>query len=484
MNYRMIFRMLGIILLTLAAILLLPLAVGLYYRENVTNFIITIGISALAGLLLYLIKPDSTDVYAPEGFAIVALGWLLMSLVGALPFYISGDIPSYMDAFFETVSGLSTTGATILNDVESLSRSCMFWRLFTHWLGGMGVLVFIMAVMPLSGDHSMHLMRAEVPGPIVSKLVPRARKSALILYGIYVVLTLLEAGFLMGGGMSFYDAILHACATAGTGGFSTRQAGIAAFNSLYIEMVVAVFMILFSINFNLYFLIIMGHAKDALKSEELHVFLIILISAIGLIALTIRSMYSGMGEALRHAFFNVATIVSTTGFGTVDFNLWPEFAKWILLVLMLIGGCAGSTAGGLKLSRVMILVKAAFADLRQTVHPRSVNIVRLEGQRVSTETVKVTLSYFVLYFLTLLLSAILISFDGMGTTTSLTASLACISNIGPGLDKVGPAGNYAAFSDFSKLIMSVEMLMGRLEIYPVLMLFYPKMWRLRNRRAR
>ena len=477
MNYKIVFHILGYIMIVLGALMLLPVAAGIYYGENIDGFLLTIAICFAIGLLLSRIKPNSANIFAREGFAVVSLGWITMSLLGAIPFVVSGDIPNYIDALFETVSGFSTTGATVLENVEELSRACMFWRIFTHWIGGMGVLVFIMAVMPMSGDHSMHLMRAEVPGPVVSKLVPRAKKSAKILYLIYIALTILETVFLMCGGMNFYEALLHAFSTAGTGGFSTRQAGIAAFNSLYIEMVVSVFMLIFSINFNIYYLILIGHAKEALKSEELKTFAGIVILAVVLISISVKSMYSGTGETLRHAFFNVSTIISTTGFATVDFNCWPEYAKWVLLVLMFIGGCAGSTAGGMKVSRIMILVKSAVADLRQMVHPRSVNIVRLDGRRVNVDTVNITQTYFVFYIIVLIASSILISFDKLGITTSFTASVACISNVGPGMAKVGPAENYSVFSAFSKLVLSVEMLMGRLEIYPVLMLFYPQMWK-------
>ena len=477
MNYKMVFHILGMILLALSALMLLPLFVGLYYGESVNNFFITIAGTAFIGALLTLIRSDSSQLYAREGFAVVALGWIFISVIGALPFYISGEISSYIDALFESVSGFTTTGSTILDDVEALSKSSAFWRIFTHWIGGMGVLVFVMAVMPLNGGHSMHLMRAEIPGPVVGKLVPRAKENAMILYNIYVALTIVEIILLRFGGMSLYEAVLHAFSTAGTGGFSTRQTSIAAFNSLYIEMVISVFMLLFSINFNLYYLLLLKQVKTVVKNEELRTFFGIVIAATILIALGIKNIYSGLGSALRYAFFNVSAVISTTGFATVDYNTWPEYARYLLLGLMIIGGCAGGTAGGLKLSRMMILVKSAAADLRQMVHPRSVNTVRLENVKVSDATVKITQTYFVLYFLTLVICAMLVSFDGRGLVTSLTASLASISNVGPGLDEVGPVENYADFSVFSKLVLSLEMLMGRLEIYPILMLFYPRMWR-------
>ena len=327
MNRRMICRVLGLILACEAALLILPTVAGLCYGESVTHFLITMALSGALGFLLTRVKPYSDVIYAKDGFVVVSLGWVLMSMIGALPFVLSGDIPNYIDALFETVSGFTTTGASILEDVEGLSRGCMFWRSFTHWIGGMGVLVFIMAVLPMSGEHSMHIMRAEVPGPTVGKLVPRLRQTAKILYLIYIAMTLLEMLLLLLGGMSFYDALLHAFATAGTGGFSTRAASIAAFDSLYLEMVIAVFMVLFGVNFNLYFLLLIGRWKDALKSEELHWYLGIIAASVMAIALGISKMYGGLATGLRHAFFYVASITSSTGFGTVDFVTWPEYCK-------------------------------------------------------------------------------------------------------------------------------------------------------------
>ena len=468
MNYKMIFHMLGVLLLCLAALMLLPLVVGLCFGESVRNFLIPIGISALAGGALFLIKPDTTRIFAREGFAIVSLSWIVLSLVGALPYVLSGDIPNYIDAVFETVSGFTTTGATIIDNVEAVSKAGNCWRCFSHWIGGMGVLVFIMAILPMSGEHSMHIMRAEVPGPVVGKLVPRAKKTAATLYIIYIVLTLAEAVLLKLGGMSFYEAMLHAFSTAGTGGFSTRAASIAGFNSVYIEIVIATFMLIFSVNFSIYFLLLHGRTKEAFKNEELRVFLCIVLGAVLLITIGIAPMYGGFLQGLRHAYFNVASIVSTTGFGTEDFTRWPEYTCWVILLLMFIGGCAGSTAGGMKLSRVVVAVKTVRFDFKQMLHPRSVNIIRLDGQRVEDSTVKAILTYFALYIITILICAALISFDNLGITTSFTASLACLSNIGPGMAKVGPAGNYTIFSQFSKIVLSAEMLLGRLEIYPLI----------------
>lgn len=477
MNYRMISRVLGLILLFLAALMLLPAAAGLYYGENVLNFMITIAVTAAIGFLLSRSKPRTTALFARDGFVIVGLGWILLSLLGALPFVLSGSIPNYIDAVFETVSGFSTTGATILEDIEGLPKGDSFWRMFTHWIGGMGVLVFIMAVMPMSGEHSMHIMRAEVPGPTVGKLVPRTKKTASILYLIYISMTALETVLLLCGGMGFYDALLHSFATAGTGGFSTKAASIAAFDSVYIEMVIATFMLLFGINFNLYFLLLIGRVRDFFKNEELHWFFSIIVLSVLAITIGTDKMYGGFATALRHAYFNVTSIISTTGFGTVDFEQWPEYCKWILILLMFSGACAGSTGGGMKISRIMVLVKAMTAEVKQMVRPRSISRVQLEGKRVDTSTVKAISIFFALYIFLLLLCSFLISFDGNDFTTNFTASLSCLSNIGPGLSKVGPTGNFNVFSYPSKIILSFAMLLGRLEIYPVLVLFSRHTWK-------
>lgn len=478
MNGRMIARILGTVLLLLALFLLLPLIVGLIYGESVLGFGLTIALALALGLLLVLcFKPKSTAIYAREGFAAVGLVWIVLSLIGALPLVLSGDIPSYIDAVFEVSSGFTTTGASVVPDVEALSRSGQFWRIFTHWLGGMGVLVFVMAVMPLGGDRSMHIMRAEVPGPTVGKLVPRAKKTAMILYLIYLGLTVAETVLLLFGGLSFYEALLHAFASAGTGGFSTRAASIAGFDSAYVEGVIGVFLILFGTNFNLYYLVLIGRAKDALKSEELHWYWGILAVSMAAVTLGIRPIYGSLATSFRHAFFNVTSLSSTAGFGTEDFTLWPGWVQMLLVGLMFIGGCAGSTGGGLKLSRVMLLVKTAAADVKKMVRPRSVNRVQMDGQRVSRETTSAVYTYFALYMLLLLGCAFLISFDGYDFATNFTAALSCMSNIGPGLSLIGPKGSFGIFSDFSKIVMSLTMLCGRLEIYAILILFLPSTWR-------
>ena len=480
MNGRMIARIQGLVLLLLAALLLLPLITGLVYGENVRPFVLTIALSAVCGgLLTFCFKPQTTELYAKEGFASVGLAWIVMSLFGALPFVLSGDIPNYLDAVFETASGLTTTGASILTDVEGISRSGMFWRCFTHWIGGMGVLVFVMAVLPMGEGRAMHIMRAEVPGPTVGKLVPRARKTATILYLIYMGLTAAETIFLLCGGMSFYDALLHAFATAGTGGFSTRAASIGAFDSVYVEMVIAGFLVFFGMNFNLFYLLLIGRVKDALKSEELHWYIGIILFSTLAIAAGICKIYGSVGTALRHAFFNTMTISSTAGFGTQDFTQWPGYIQTMLVLLMFIGGCAGSTGGGLKLSRVMLLVKTAAADVARMVRPRQVNRVQMDGRRVSRETTDAVYTHFALYMLLLLGCTLIVSLDGYDFATNFTAALSCMSNIGPGLSLIGPSGNFAIFSPLSKAVMILTMLSGRLEIYAILILFVPSTWKKR-----
>ena len=476
MNIRMIAQILGKVLFTVAILLLLPAIVALLYRESPFPFLITVVISAALGGLLTLLKPRNAKIYAREGFVCVGLSWLCISFLGALPFVFSGDIPNYIDALFETASGFTTTGASILPDVEILSMSGLFWRSFTHWIGGMGVLVFIMAVMPMSGSRSMHIMRAEVPGPTVGKLVPSARKTAGILYMIYILLTLVEVILLLCGGMNLYDALIHSFGTAGTGGFSNRAASL-GFYSPYNQVVVTIFMFLFGINFNLYFLLLVGKVKEALKSEELHVYLSLAALSIIAIALNILPLYSSFGESLRYSAFQVGSIMSTTGYSTADFNVWPEFSKWILVLLMFTGGCAGSTCGGMKISRIMLLFTGIKQELWRQQHPHGVSVVRLERKPVSESTLHTTLVFSACYIGILLLGTLCLSLDGFDPVTNFTGTLACISNIGPGLNVVGPAGNYALFSGWNKLLLSFIMILGRLEIFPLLLLFSPSVWR-------
>ena len=478
MNYRMIAYILSRVLLIMAGLLLLPLIAALVYGESVLPFAVTILLTALCGGALLLFRPQTRDIYAREGFVCVGLSWVTMSLLGSLPFMISGDIPRFVDAFFETASGFSTTGASILNDVESLTRSGLFWRSFTHWIGGMGVLVFLMAVLPMSGERSMHIMRAEVPGPTVGKLVPRARQTARILYLIYTAFTVAETVMLMLGGMSFYEALLHAFASAGTGGFSTRNASIAAFDSAYIEGVIAFFLVLFGMNFNLFYLMLIGRVREAFRSEELHRYFEIILVSIGLIVLGTFRNY-GFWQSLRNGFFLTMTTLSTAGFCTVDYTLWPAYLQTMIVLLMFIGGCAGSTGGGLKLSRVMLFIRTAAADVGRVVNPRRVNRVEMDGKRVTPETTGAVYAYVALVMLILLGCTALVSLDGYDFSTNFTAALSCISNVGPGLGRIGPSGNFAIFSSFSKIVMAITMLFGRLEIYAMLILFIPSTWKRR-----
>jgi len=483
MNHKMTAHILGLVLLIEAALMLLPLVTSIIYGESILAFAVSMAVTGLAGFALFCVKPDNHRLFARDGLVCVGLAWIAMSLFGALPFVISGEIPSCVDALFETVSGFTTTGATILNDIESMSRGCLFWRSFTHWIGGMGVLVFVMAVLPMNGEHSMHIMRAEVPGPTVGKLVPRVRKTAMILYLIYTGLTVIETVLLMLGGMSFFDALLHAFATAGTGGFSTRNASIAAFNSAYIETVIAAFLVLFGMNFNLFYLALIGKLREALRSEELHWYLGIIAASTLAMAAGISNMYGGFATALRHGFFNTLTIMSTAGFGTVDFTTWPQYTQAIIVLLMFIGGCAGSTGGGLKLSRVILLGKTAKAEAEQVLRPRMVKRIGMDGKIVEDRTIRAVYTFTALYIIILLACMMVLFTDGGDLVTNFTAALSCISNVGPGLGKVGPSYNYSGFSDVPKLVMAFTMLAGRLEIYPLLILFSPSVWRV-SKRAR
>ena len=477
MNYRMIGYLLGIILLIEAALMCLPMVVALLFEESPLPFLVTIGILAVAAALPVILKPKNTRIYAKEGFVVVASAWILMSLFGALPFVFSGAIPNYVDAVFETVSGFTTTGSSILTAVEGLPYGILFWRSFTHWVGGMGVLVFMLAILPSDNGHAMHLLRAEVPGPVKDKLVPKMRQTALILYGIYVVLTLTMIVALLFTKMSLYDSIVNALATAGTGGFSVKNASIGAYNNPAAEWVIGIFMIVFGVNFNIYFLLIMKRFTDIFKNCELRVYLTIVVIATAAITLNTLSYYATVGTTVRTAFFQVATIISTAGFSTVNYDVWPAFSKSILILLMLTGACAGSTAGGLKMSRVMLIFKSIFRSIKQVVQPRSVNVVRQEGEVVPERTLHATANYTSIYFIFIIFATLLISVDGFDLETNLSAVLACINNIGPGFNVVGPMGNFAGFSYFSKILLSMTMLAGRLELLPILILFSPHLWK-------
>ena len=477
----MIGFVIGRILLTEAALLMLPTAVAAAYGEAVLPFLIPALLLAVIGLALGLKAPKRSSLYARDGFAVVALAWVLMSVFGAMPFVISGDIPNFVDAFFETVSGFTTTGASILTEIEPLGRGVLFWRSFTHWVGGMGVLVFVMAILPMSaGDgHGMHLMRAEVPGPSVGKLVSRMGDTAKILYGIYLAMTLLEIALLLLGGMSLFDACIHAFGTAGTGGFSSRNLSVGAYDSVYFDVVIGVFMLLFGVNFNLYYFLLIKRFRDVFRSEELRAYLLIVGAAVAAIAADIVHIYGTVGRSLRYAFFQVASIITTTGFATADFNAWPEFSRAILVILMFIGACAGSTGGGVKVARVVILCKTSLGDMRKMLHPNAVTTVRFEGKPLTDRTIRSVHLFLTVYILIFTISVLLLSLDRFDLTTTFTAVAACINNIGPGLEVVGPMGNYAQFSPAAKLLLSFDMLVGRLEIFPMLLLFAPSIWKRR-----
>ena len=476
MNYKMIRNILGWLLLFEAGFMLVPLVTGICYGESETVFFaITILLCASIGGLCVWNKPKDSVLYAREGFVIVSLSWIVLSLLGAIPFFISGVIPSYLDAVFETVSGFTTTGASILTEVESLPKCMLMWRSFTHWVGGMGVLVFIMAFMPLSGGQNMHIMKAESPGPSVSKLVPRVRTTALILYSIYLVMTLVMFVMLLFGKLTPFEALNITFSTAGTGGFGIYNDSLASF-SPYVHVVTTVFMLLFSVNFTCYYFLLMGRLKDALSSEVSR-FLIIVGAVTLTVSLDIRGLFDTFGEALRHGALTVASIISTTGFATENFNNWPELSRTLLVLIMFIGACAGSTGGGLKISRLMILFRGAFNEIGRMIHPRRVRRTTIDGHPVEPEVVKATNVYIIWYFLLFAGSVVLISLDDYDLITNLTAVAATLNNVGPGLGSVGPTGNFSHFSAMSKLVFMFDMLAGRLELFPMLVLFAPATWK-------
>ena len=422
-------------------------------------------------------EPKDKRIYGREGFIVAAASWIIMSFFGALPYYLTKSIPGFINCYFETVSGFTTTGATMLEEIEHLDNAILFWRCFTHWIGGMGILVFMLAVMPLSDDRTMHLMRAEAPGPLVSKLVPRVKSTAKLLYIIYVVLTLLEIILLFAGGMPLFDSIIHGISTAGTGGFSNKNASVAAYDSKYFEYIIMIFMLLFSVNFNLFYLMLMKDFKNVWRNEELRTFLFIVVAATVLITCNIYHYYPTLESAFRHAIFQVAAIMSTTGFVTANFDLWPEFSKTILFCLLFLGACGGSTAGGIKISRFIILIKLVLREVKHIVHPRSVNLIKLDGFKIESDVTRSVASFIILYIFILLGSFILISMNGFDFATNMTAVTTCLSNVGPGLNMAGPTESLVFFSPFSKLILCLDMLLGRLEIFPILMLITPSIWR-------
>lgn len=478
MNRRMILHTVGRLLQIEALLLLLPLLTALLYAEwtGALSFLATVAIAAGIGTVFTLIgKNRDRTMFAREGFIIVALAWIFMSAIGALPFVFSREIPSFIDAFFETVSGFTTTGASILIDVEAMSHGLLFWRSFTHWVGGMGVLVFIMAIFPSESGRSIHIMRAEMPGPIVGKIVPKIRDTAKILYFIYVGMTAVLVVLLLFGDMSLFESVIHAFGTAGTGGFGVRADSIGSY-SPYIQWVITVFMLLFGINFNLYYLILIGRVRSAVKSGELWCYLAVVGLSVTAISLNIASLYQTTAETVRNAAFQVSSIITTTGYATVDFNVWPGFSKTILVLLMFVGACSGSTGGGIKISRMMLLFKAIRRDVKRMLHPRSVSVVKLEGKAVDESVILGSTVYFAVYVVIFFVILLLLSLEPFDFESIFTATAACFNNIGPGLGAVGPASSFAAFSAPSKLLLSAAMLLGRLEIFPLLVAFSPSTW--------
>lgn len=467
-------RMLGVE----AALLLVPVLVAVIYQEKCgIVFLIPIAILCLLFLVVGRKRPEHGQIYGKEGMVIVALAWILWSLFGAMPFTLSGYIPSYVDAFFETVSGFTTTGSSIIPDVEVLPHCLLFWRSFTHWIGGMGVLVFVLVVTSLDRKNSMHLMRAEVPGPEKDKLVPKAMSTARILYGMYLTLTVIEMVFLVIGGMNLFDSMIFSFGSAGTGGFSNYADSVAHFNSAYIDGVITVFCALFGVNFALFYFMILGDFKSILKNEELRTYILLIAGATAAIMLNIHSLYPTIGKSFRYAVFQVVTVITTTGYSTADFAQWPMFSKAVLMMLTVIGACASSTGGGIKVSRLLVGMKCVKREIVQLAHPKSVGIIRIGGKKVSSDVLRTIYIYFIAYVGILIGSVVLVSLDNFDFETTFSAVLTTLGNVGPGMAQVGPMGNFAGFSPLSKLILCFDMLAGRLEIFPFLVLFTAPAWR-------
>ncbi|MBR2995673.1 MAG: TrkH family potassium uptake protein [Lachnospiraceae bacterium] len=478
MNIKMIRYILSVILRLEAAFLLLPALTGLIYREREWTAYFGAAVLCLAaGFLMSRKKPEDTTFFTKEGFVIVSLSWIIMSVFGALPFVFSRDIPDYTDALFEMISGFTTTGASVLDNIDLVSHGGRMWRSFSHWIGGMGVIVFMLAILPSSGAN-MRLMRAESPGPSVGKLVPKVKQTAGILYQIYIVLTVAEMLLLLVSGMPLFDAVTISFGTAGTGGFSARASGFAEYTTLQ-QGIVTVFMILFGVNFNAYYLLLVRKWRDALQIEEIRWYFGIIAASIVTIAINIRHMYPTAFLSFHHAAFQVGAIITTTGFATADFNLWPELSKTILVTLMFIGACAGSTGGGLKVARMIILVKSVRLDLFRAIHPRGVKTLKMDGKSLDEETVRGVSAYFVTYIVLFILSNLILSFNGLDPVTNFTAVTANFNNIGPGLSLVGPMGNFGMMPWYAKYTLMFDMLAGRLELYPMMMLFIPAIWRKR-----
>lgn len=482
MNYRMILYIIGQIV-RVEGLLMLPSVICalIYGEESFSALLIPAVAAIIIGSASAFKKPSDTSIFAKEGFVTVGLSWIIMSLIGAVPFMLSGVTGNFIDAFFETVSGFTTTGASILTEVESLDRGILFWRSFTHWVGGMGVLVFVLAILPQTDTRSfklMHIMRAEVPGPKVGKLVSKISRTARIMYGLYILLTMVQVVLLVAGGMPLYDSLVNSFATAGTGGFAVKNASIAAYGSAYFDYVIGIFMFLFGINFNLYYLVTAGHFLQALKSEELRWYAGIVLGATALITFDIYKIFGNFADAVRYAFFQVSSIVTTTGFCTFDYNSWPALSKTILVMLMFCGACVGSTGGGIKVGRLLLLVKSGLREIKYMLHPRAVVAVKLEGKPTEPEVLRGTASYIIVYLMLFASSIFFIEMlEECDLVTGFTAVAACINNVGPGFGDVGPAGNFSALTGVSKLILSFNMLAGRLEIFPIIMLFAPSTWK-------
>ena len=477
LNLRMVVHLLGWVLCIESLFLCFPLVASVIFWEPVIWVYVVVALGCLVvGFALTRCKPKRTDFYAPEGFVTVALSWILLGMTGSIPFVLTGEIPFYIDALFETVSGFTTTGATILTDVETLSKASLLWRSTTHWVGGMGVLVFVLAIIPLVGGHSIYLLRAESPGPSISKFGPHMKDTAITLYKIYMAMTLIQMVLLLLGRVSLFDALNIAMSTAGTGGFGLYNTSIAGY-SVYVQVVVAIFMLLFGVNFNLYYALLCRRAKDVFKSEELRVYLALAAFATITIAINIVRQVGSVSEALNQAFFQVTSIMSTTGFSTADFNLWPDYSRTLLVILTIIGACAGSTAGGIKISRVILLVKHARRELRFLNHPRSVEVIHFEGKRVQHEVSRSVNAFLIVYLMIFVCSMVLLSADHFDFVTNFTATATTLGNVGPGLNIVGPTGNFSGFQPLSKLVLIFDMLAGRLELFPMLLLFTPSTWR-------
>lgn len=477
MNYSIVLYILGCVLKFESAFLVLPALVGLIYREHASVSYLAVAVLCLIlGVLLTHKKPRSTNLYTREGFVAVALSWIIMSIFGAIPFVLTGDIPFYVDALFETISGFTTTGSSILTDVESISKASLFWRSFSHWIGGMGVFVFIMAILPMMGGSTMNLMKAESPGPSVSKLVPHVKDTAKILYGIYIAITICEATILRALGMPLFDSLTTTFGTVGTGGFGIRNDSIAGYSPA-IQITITVFMILSGINYTAYFYILTGKIKELFKIEEVRWYLAIIFGSVAVITWNVRSLYPTFSETLRHAFFQVGSIITTTGYATTDFDLWPALSKTLLVTLMFIGACAGSTSGGIKVSRILILLKTIRKELSLIIHPRQVKKIRMDGHPVDHETLCSANVFLVVYFVLLLTSMLLISVDEFDFSTNFTSVVTVLNNIGPGLNLVGPTQNFSIFSPFSKFVLMFDMLAGRLELFPMMILLMPSTWK-------